>query len=388
MVDEDLFSRRIRPDDALVAAADRKHFLKSIEDDKESEFYYPYDEREWHQQSCRRPAWSYVLHPVCNNLHEHIHYDRPVESGRERSDQRFEMTYLGHGYYRDAFVFADETESVVVKSLCYERPAVTRNFGKVYAEAVALERLTVSDKIANIYGHCGSTVMVEKGERITERVIPTTRWTRPRYMEGHMAQEDLDKLQQHDVHPMNNFTASEKLDMAIAMAESLAEMHGYDEGAFTNDDISLDQWLLSADGRIMLNDCNNVVYLEFDEDRQKYCKYATSFSGTFKAPEELSEKVTGGYVDTSVDVHGMGNVIYALLTGLKPYYFEESRQKIMKMIKNGGRPYIDPRYSTSRSIIEKRMVEIMDACLSYRPEERPEIFEVVRFLRETKELYQ
>lgn len=102
--------------------------------------------------------------------------------------------------------------------------------------------------------------------------------------------------------------------------------------------------------------------------------------GSFKPPEEYK----GGYVDTSADVWPMGNLIFALLTGLKPYYTESEESKIMQMTQEAP-PYLDPRYKT-RSFIEGRLVLIMEKCHKMEPSERVDIFEVVRYLRETKQL--
>lgn len=44
-------------------------------------------------------------------------------------------------------------------------------------------------------------------------------------------------------------------------------------------------------------------------------------------------------------------------------------------------PYIDPRWRT-RSYVEGKLVEIMEKCWMYDPDERIDIFEAVRLLRE------
>jgi hypothetical protein len=43
--------------------------------------------------------------------------------------------------------------------------------------------------------------------------------------------------------------------------------------------------------------------------------------------------------------------------------------------------YIDPRWRT-RSYVEGKLVEIMEKCWKYNPDERIDIFEVVRLLRD------
>lgn len=91
----------------------------------------------------------------------------------------------------------------------------------------------------------------------------------------------------------------------------------------------------------------------------------------------------GDFLDESVDIWPMGNLIFTLLTGLKPYYYIDTTSEDIQEATKQGPPYIDPRYKT-RSFIEGRMVEIMDQCHKLNATERVDIFHVVRHLRETK----
>jgi serine/threonine protein kinase len=244
-----------------------------------------------------------------------------------------------------------------------------------------MDALTASPVIGNVYGLCGTSVMVEKGESIEYKIIPEDVGHDEH---GRIPQDVLDKYQKDDVRPMNNLSPAEKLDIAISMAESLAEMHGLRFGAVTNDDISLDQWLISPDGRVILIDLNNANHLEWNVAKREYCPYYSSFPDhTLKPPEEYGD---GGYVDTSVDVWPMGNLIFSLLTGLHPYYSETDTWRIQKKTMQGP-PYLDPRYRT-RSYIEGRMVKIMNQCHKLDPTERVEIFDVVRYLRETRDRWE
>jgi hypothetical protein len=79
----------------------------------------------------------------------------------------------------------------------------------------------------------------------------------------------------------------------------------------------------------------------------------------------------------------MGNNLYTLMTGLWPFYEEDRYTPVIKMVKKRKRPYIDPRWRR-RSYIEKQFVEIMMKMWRHRPEERPDIFTVVEFLKYTK----
>jgi serine/threonine protein kinase len=131
------------------------------------------------------------------------------------------------------------------------------------------------------------------------------------------------------------------------------------------------------------DDFNNGMILEYSTQNQTYCDFWTWYGGTYKSPEELF----GSYVGTPSDVWAMGNNIYILLTGLYPYYDTTSGSKIEEMVKGGETPFVDDRYR-NRSMVEGRLVEIMEPCWAFDPRDRVDIFEIVAHLRETQRLYQ
>jgi len=51
------------------------------------------------------------------------------------------------------------------------------------------------------------------------------------------------------------------------------------------DDISIDQWMLSANGKVIFIDFSNAVPMEWNFKTHEYCKFWASYPGTFKAPE-------------------------------------------------------------------------------------------------------
>lgn len=92
-------------------------------------------------------------------------------------------------------------------------------------------------------------------------------------------------------------------------------------------------------------------------------------------------------VDERVDLYPMGNLIHSLLTGLWPWYHLNDLRDIQKAAMVGKRPKLDPRFR-KQSMIERRLAEIMDQCHALKPEDRVDIFEVVRHLRETKRMHE
>ena len=53
------------------------------------------------------------------------------------------------------------------------------------------------------------------------------------------------------------------------------------------------------------------------------------------------------------------------------------------MVGNHERTFLDPRYRT-RSSIETQLIAIMERTWEQEPEDRPDIFDVVKFLRNLK----
>jgi hypothetical protein len=76
--------------------------------------------------------------------------------------------------------------------------------------------------------------------------------------------------------------------------------------------------------------------------------------------------------------------MYSLLTGLWVFFDEPNTSQIQKRIKNGETAYIDPRFK-DLSFEEAKLVEAIEWCHQYHPDDRPTAFLLVSFLREAVE---
>jgi hypothetical protein len=112
----------------------------------------------------------------------------------------------------------------------------------VQREAVIMEELSASPRITNIYGHCGTSVLVE---------------TLPRPFR---------------TEKMKLLSIIDRLDVAITLAESIADMHGFEDGMIINNDVCLLQYLYATDGSLKLNDFNLASIPDWDHERGAYCK--------------------------------------------------------------------------------------------------------------------
>jgi hypothetical protein len=108
----------------------------------------------------------------------------------------------------------------ILKTVRWNHDYVPTTFIETRMDALVMERLTSSPRIVDIYGHCGSAVWVEAIPFPIEEVIV--------HGDGYMKPEQL--MDQTELKSYNQFTPKEKLDIALAMAVSLADLHGYPEG--------------------------------------------------------------------------------------------------------------------------------------------------------------
>lgn len=193
-----------------------------------------------------------------------------------------------------------------MKRMKFRRTLGYKALVKVRKEALILERLTPSPRVLDIYSHCGYSVLVEAmASDINEQIVP---------YKGYMRQSKLDEMQEFDVHPRNNFTVSEKLQIALDMAESLADIHGFQGGLIVHADVHLDQWLVAPDRSVKLNDFGDSYQAPWDRKRKEYCfRNDVSHSGTWRAPEEY----VGDLQDEAIDVYVFGNNIYTLVSRLQ-----------------------------------------------------------------------
>ena len=327
--------------------------------------YYAFDDdfirnEPWKKskKKCRRNAWHKNYFPNCNSFHE-------IEIINIKGKDRF----LGSGSYRDAFLQHEtyDPDLVLKVNRFRHNPFNYDRYEFIRMDALVMERLTSSPRIADIYGHCATSVYSPfLPNEAEEKIIPG---------EG----DGTNLKDKDDVDPQNDYTISEKLDLALQMAESIADLHGFKDGVLVHDDIQLAQFLFAPDGRLILNDFNRAEAMLFNEKDGKYCKYQNGKGGgDYRSPEEYKDD----WLDQSIDVWSFGNNVYGLITGLWPMYNIAKVKEKQKALMKGEIAYLDPRYK-GKNFIQDRLIDIMYRCWIFKVEDRADIFEAVVFLRET-----
>lgn len=144
----------------------------------------------------------------------------------------------------------------------YDHIVNSRSLEKVQKDAIIMERLTASSYIVDAYGLCGTSIFAENmPNEVAELIIPGS---------GHAKQNELDRLP--ELVPGNKYSVEEKLDMAIDMAQALADIHGFPGGVIVHGDVHPVQWLQSPEGKLKLNDFNNAEILDWNKNKMRSCK--------------------------------------------------------------------------------------------------------------------
>lgn len=231
---------------------------------------------------CIRPKWSFVVFPSCNSFHE-ITMDRA-----EGPEQSFDYRFLGSGTFRQAFLLDDKQlgAQYVIKLNRFLKEKM--DFGDYAFSQVQLEAMIMLElegpRSMTIYGHCATSVLVERGFSLGETIIKDSNW---RYFD----QKKVDAEQVDGVKPRNDLVPKEKLRLSLAMAESIAYMHNNPKGAIAHHDISFEQWLWDKSHRLRLNDFNKGRILPWNQQERRYCTFWSNQDSVYRAPGQLAQDV-------------------------------------------------------------------------------------------------
>jgi hypothetical protein len=368
-----------------------------LQDQEQWEDYLANQWTPQYQRECvPMTSWQTMSFPTCNSVHE---LDLDATN----------LQWLGAGGWRYTFLHTTtknattssttDDENVVLKLFRIGKEAMYDFSASAYerhrVEAVVSERLTASPYILNMYGHCGLTTIHERAQ--------TT-------LTNHLLRiQEQEQEQQVEHSNIGILSLATKIRYSYQLASALADLHGMDYPSGTNAtvvhrDVKTDNILIANDGTLKLNDFNDAVLLNWNQttinntnatntnnntNATKTCKcafYNKAFPiqwGLGFTPWEMARK---GFppLDESVDVFGLGGVLYHVLVGRAPY--SDLRPMKMKPTMRKGilpsLPYdYDPQVNNETSKELQVLVQVIQSCMSLRPQDRPTAKRVMEQLK-------
>ena len=218
---------------------------------------------EWETRDCKAMYhWQTLSYPTCNLLHE------------MKLNDPNNVKLIANGYWRDVWRIMTTSNTanttsiiapLILKTIRYEHDYTDRNFDRHRRDAVAMERLTSSSYILDIYGFCGNSALTEFADGGD---IDT-------YLFHHNSEDDEDS-EDRERHREPRITDLEKLQIATQAAIALSEFHTVEAIVpMAHTDISPSQFV-KVGNRFKLNDFNRVRFLRWNEKKNETCSYYVS----------------------------------------------------------------------------------------------------------------
>lgn len=346
------------------------------------------DQRQWDEECIPMVHWHTQSFPLCNALHEiniplFLMQKSPDDDANDRrSAADGQLSLLStQGSWRsvwklestlsslllpsdDEATEAGVSTAVVLKLLKFHRDFNEQSFDHHRVDALAMERLTSSRHIVDIYGYCGQSVLSEFAPDNARTAIKN-----------------------------ESLTPFDRLVMGRDLALALADLHSIDYPNATNvtlthNDVNMAN-LVHVDGHLKLNDFNIGILQRWNatvpssssSSSSSICRTPVRFSAPlWKSPEEI---LNASAVDAAAtDVYGLGNLLFQVLTKRQPWTHLEPEGPLnnteVAMRKCNGRfPFVPDKY---RQNVNSALYFAVLACFRKSPHDRPTAFQIAQRL--------
>jgi hypothetical protein len=381
------------PSTPKVSASKMKIYPSDFTDNTQLYGMLPSDDERLSRMEIRAPYsdgecvpmqdWQTTFHPYCNGMHE-LALETLGASGinKKVSSDRFDNLLSGigaqifgtHGFWRYAWKVTmrhfdkthshPEQDTVVLKTLKYEHNFEDAHFEHDRVDAVAMERLTSSPHVINIFGFCGHSVLTE-------------------YADGTRVGALADKARKKPL---------ERLRIARDIANGLADVHGIDgdgNATFVHLDVNPAN-VVSVGGTLKLNDFNIGIIRRWNTTSNQPCGFPAQYPNPqWRSPEEARNEQN---LTEKVDIFSMGHIFFRLICGHEPWNKLEpggkpSKEDINYKVQRGELPFIPDHVQNSKNPEVIAIRNAMLSCYQPNPKDRPSARDIANKLDVTlKEL--
>jgi Protein kinase domain len=326
-------------------------------------------------------SWQTQSFPTCNTLHE---MDIVFQND-------FAISLLSdQGSWRSVWKvqrdLSHSAETLVLKLLKFQRRDFNaESYEHHRVDALAMERLTASRHIVNVYGYCGQSVVTEYAATTARLLTKNT-----------------------------TLTSMDRLKMGRDIVRAMMDLHSMDYPnatniTFTHNDLNMAN-AVAVQGHIKLNDFNIGVLQRWNRTTQAICKTPVLFEAPlWKSPEEIvaAERLSGNALDEDTtrrpyhpalntehwvfsgptDVFGLGNLLFQVLTKRQPWTHLEpdgaknasdaGRRKV-----RGEQPFVPPKYHAHNTshVALAALHYAVQLCYRTDPAARPTSYQLWRQL--------
>jgi serine/threonine protein kinase len=296
--------------------------------------------------------WQTQSFVNCNSLHE-IDLHRGITHVHDGTAQ---LTFLGQGRFRDTWqVGSDNEEPVVLKTLRMEREFLEEYYERHRRDAVAMERLTHSHFVMNVFGYCGQSAL---NELANFKYVTSL--------------EQLDRRLRGKEY-MGSAILLLKLKLATSIAVGVAHVHEVKldinsglsfPAGMVHYDLNPRNIAITRGGKPKLNDFNIAEFLKYDPTTNETCGFQSRLHEPWwRAPEEmdLSHK---SIVNEKVDIYALGNILFHILTTHSPRgkLQRDRMDEVRVTVRAGVRPELSKLYTKSKDPVVLAFREAMDMC--------------------------
>jgi hypothetical protein len=192
--------------------------------------------------------WQKYSYPTCNLLME-----RDLTALALDAEGKSSVRLLANGYWRDVWKARDPYNLAVVKTMRYEHEYAPRNYDRHRRDAVAMERLTSSEWVMEIYSFCGNSGIFE-------------------FADGGSIEDSIFYGGKGE-----KWNSTERLVVAYQVASGLADLHNFGKegrASIAHTDVTTSQFVYVGEAGIYkLNDFNRCRFIRWNKKKDEPCSY-------------------------------------------------------------------------------------------------------------------
>jgi tetratricopeptide (TPR) repeat protein/tRNA A-37 threonylcarbamoyl transferase component Bud32 len=235
---------------------------------------------------------------------------------------------------------------------------------EVAGEREVRQRFLREARLAAAINHGGVATLFEAGEAAIEESGETQLYLVSELVPGRSLEEILRD------GPLDH---GQVVELGVQLTESLQAAH---ELGIIHRDIKPSNVMVSADNRLKVLDfgiAKRVAWSESPGDDDQTLTYTARGSVVGTPAYMAPEQVAGGGVDARTDVHGVGCVLYRMLTGEPPYGTGSPSEVMRRVVITPPKPL-----RSLRAGVPAALAEVVEKALAKDPTDRYQTAEELR----------